>query len=283
MSDGYELYGEERATEMRKARVREIIRAATARSPHPILNRSVWAGAEAALPFLALATGPETLQYVDVPLATIVALDHKNFSTAPTWRGMLDDLHTYTWDDQAFAYFENELGEALFPADDASGALRLEATGGGIRCLSGQHRLVAAVNWLAANHGDSACLRKASVKRRALNHTAVDALCNLQRTGYSLAIGKTQGMSAFGLNYFIRAEIGADRRHFRICTSGLAEVHTDLAPVAWIRRKLGSLSAHQFVNDWVPIPPTLLPALTNDAWLLPQVATPRYEPHGPCG
>ncbi|MCK4118429.1 hypothetical protein ACI2UK_13555 [Ralstonia nicotianae] len=125
MSDGYELYGAERAAEMRKSRVREIIRAATPRSPHPVLNRPVLAGASATLAFEGLVTDSETLQYVDAPLSTIVALDHRNFSAALTWRGMLDDLHTYTWDDQAFRYFENELGEREFPAVDAPGPLRL--------------------------------------------------------------------------------------------------------------------------------------------------------------
>lgn len=159
------VYGTELAAEMRKAPGLARIRAAVAQSACAVLDQPVWKRTELG-PLLDLLTveGPTQRVYLDVPIAAVVALTHRNFSSAVTWRGMLQDLHGFGWDERVIDYCESEIGHQSFPAPEAAYELKLTAYGGAVKCTNGVHRLVAAVNWLGATQGEHAVLRKVSVR-----------------------------------------------------------------------------------------------------------------------
>ncbi len=147
------------------------IKAAVAGSHHPVLDLPVGVTRDVLLDIDGICIGEPRRQFLDVPLAAIVALDHKHFAQeAGSWRTLLDGLHGTGWDDRTIAWIESEIGQSWFPAPEAAQDLRLYAVGGAVRCGNGMHRLVAAVCWLAAMHVSAKpappCLLKVNVKIR---------------------------------------------------------------------------------------------------------------------
>lgn len=98
----------------------------------------------------------------DIPIHSIISLGRKDdtWIGGDTWRDLImRRLHGTGWPAEVFEYFENEIGDKLFPAPGSRGALEILSYGGVSVCSNGNHRLGAAYCWLAATQGPDAHLK----------------------------------------------------------------------------------------------------------------------------
>jgi hypothetical protein len=184
------LYGEETARRMSAATTMQRIKATVALSRNPILDLSVSLARDVSSAIDPLCIGETRRVFLDVPLDAIIALGHKNFAPAArTWRSLLEGLHGVGWEQSAIDWMESEIGISWLPAPSAKEGLRLYATGGALRCHNGNHRLVAAVCWLAASSENSlrketCVLRKVDVEMRQVDPQTARLLMEAIDAGY---------------------------------------------------------------------------------------------------
>ncbi len=219
-----------------------------------------------------LTQGQYKAGYFDVPLTSIVALSHTNFADhdATTWRELFEGLHCSDWDERALTYFESAIGATHFPSATARSTLDLGAYGGAAHCSNGNHRLVAAVVWLAARFGDTAMLRKVRVGYKAAHRPAVELIAEAVRAG------KRVDIASFKRDTLIRVsrphtadfwlKTDADLQPFPV-RRGLAE---------WYRRRKNPAHEQEFGLRWLTVPSFLAIAMADDGWLREQIANPRY-------
>jgi hypothetical protein len=273
------IYGMTRAAEMRKAPGLALVREKVAQSSCPLLDRAVWKRTDLGFAPEVLAIGPSRRLYLDIPVRAIVALTHRNFSKSMEWRGMLQDLHGFGWTEEVIKYFESEIGKSWFPAPNAAGELRFDATGGAVTCTNGVHRLVAAACWLGATQGAGATLRKVSVRYRPRNVAIVTLLRKLQQEGCTLSIGDVDSHS-HGRIYFARATAGGRMAYYLLGPDGCSKIKAGSRLVARIRGWAGlTANAVHHVESWRPIPGTILDMMAEDDWILRQAVTPKYTEH----
>ncbi|MCO5396796.1 hypothetical protein [Ralstonia soli] len=270
------VYGKDRAAQMRKAPGLARIRAAVSESECPVLDQAVWKRTELG-PFLDLLTTTERV-YVDVPIAAVVGLTHRNFSKALTWRGMLQDLHGFGWDERVIDYCESEIGHQSFPAPEAAYELKLAAYGGAVTCTNGVHRLVAAVNWLGATQDEHAVMRKVSVWYRPADTSQVGALRALQQQGAQLRIGCARDDAGIRRMWFVEATTASNVSYFHLTPERCTPIKVGSRWAAKARAWAGlEADAVHFVSEWFDIPPSILDVIANDAWIEAQLRAPRYE------
>ncbi|WP_248071665.1 hypothetical protein [Ralstonia pseudosolanacearum] len=275
-----DIYGQERAAQMRKALGLARIRAEVSQSTCPVLDQPVWKRTELGSVLDLLTTGPSQRVYLDVPIAAVVSLTHRNFSASLTWRGMLQDLHGFDWDERVIDYFESEIGHQSFPPIEAAYELRLEAYGGAVTCTNGVHRLVAAVNWLGATQGEQAALRKVSVRYRPADAAMVGSLRALQQEGARLCIGCARDDTGDRRMWFVQATTVRRVTYFRLTPGRCTPINVGSRWVAKARAWAGlDADAVHFVPEWFFIPPAILDAMAHDTWIDTQIGAPRYEDH----
>lgn len=276
------VYGAELAEHLRKAPGLARIRAAVALSACAVLDQTVWKRTELG-PLLDLLTieGPKQRVYLDVPIASVVALTHRNFSSAVTWRGMLQDLHGFGWDERVLAYCESEIGDQSFPAPAAAYELKLAAYGGAVTCTNGVHRLVAAMNWLGATQDERAVLRKVSVWYRPIDAALVNALRTLQKQGAHLRIGCARDDANVRRMWFVEATTARRVGFFHVSPGQCTPIKVGSRWIAKARALAGlEADAVHFVSEWFDIPPAVLDTMAHDAWIDAQLRAPHYEaPH----
>ncbi|NTY41149.1 hypothetical protein [Burkholderia diffusa] len=209
--------------------------------------------------------------YFDVPLTSIVALSHKNFATgAMTWRELFDGLQCSDWDERALTYFESEIGATLFPSATARRTLDLSAHGGAVHCSNGNHRLVAAVVWLAARFGDSAVLRKVRVGYTTTHRPAVALIANAARNGKRVDIASVRAGTLIRVS-------GPHSADFWLKTTNDLQPYPVRRGLAeWYRRRKNPAHDEEFRLRWLAVPPFLAVALADDDWLREQLDRPRY-------
>ncbi|MDO3615291.1 hypothetical protein Q3O97_05480 [Ralstonia pseudosolanacearum] len=275
------IYGEERAAQMRKAPGLARIRAAVSPSTCPVLDQPVWKRTELGNVLDLLTTEGSTRRiYLDVPIAAVVGLTHRNFSSALTWRGMLADLHGFGWDERVIDYCESEIGHQSFPAPEAAYELRLVAYGGAVTCTNGVHRLVAAMNWLGATQGEQAALRKVSVRYRPADAAMVGSLRALQQEGARLCIGCARDDADDRRMWFVQASTARCVTYFHLTPGRCTPINVGSRWVAKARGWAGlEADAVHFVPKWFFIPPAILDAMARDTWIDAQIGAPRYEGH----
>ncbi|PCE30227.1 hypothetical protein BZL54_21275 [Burkholderia ubonensis subsp. mesacidophila] len=209
--------------------------------------------------------------YFDVPLTSIVALSHKNFATgATTWRELFDGLQCSDWDERALTYFESEIGATLFPSATARRTLDLSAYGGAVHCSNGNHRLVAAVVWLAARFGDTAVLRKVRVGYTTTHRPAVALIANAVRNG------KRVDIASVGAGTLIRVSGPHTADFWLKTTDNLRPYPVRRGLAEWYRRRKNPAHDEEFGLRWLAVPPFLAVALADDDWLREQLDRPRY-------
>ncbi|NBI46230.1 hypothetical protein [Burkholderia sp. ISTR5] len=211
------------------------------------------------------------LGYFDVPLTSIVALQHKNMaSNASTWRELFGGLLCDDWDERALTYFESEISAAPFPARRARGALKLSACGGAVQCSNGNHRLIAAVLWLASRFGDVAELRKVQVGFTTIPRQVLQLISTAVQQGKRVDIAEVDDGALIRLSTARTADFwrktGEDLEPHRV-QRGLAE---------WYRRRKNPADDEEFGLRWFNVPSSLIAAVADDAWLREQLARPRY-------
>lgn len=211
------------------------------------------------------------LGYFDVPLTSIVGLQHKQMAPkASTWRELFGGLLCSEWDERALAYFESEIGATLFPATRARGALELYACGGAVYCSNGHHRLIAAVIWLASRFGDTAVLRKVRV-----GYTTIPRQV-LQLISTAVQQGKRVDIAEFEDGALIRVSAGRIADYWRKTGEDLQPYPFPRGLIGWYRRRRNPEDNKETERHWINVPPFLALALADDAWLREQLARPRY-------
>ena len=273
------VYGQDRAALMRKAPGLARIRAAVSESSCTVLDQSVWKRTELGPVLDLLSTEGSTQRvYIDVPIAAVVGLTHRNFSKAMTWRGMLQDLHGFGWDERVIDYCESEIGHQSFPAPEAAYELKLAAYGGAVTCTNGVHRLVAAVNWLGATQGEHAVLRKVSVWYRPTDASLVSALRALEQQGARLRLGCARDDAGIRRMWFIESTTAHRVSYFHVTPGRCTPIQVGPRWVAKARAWAGlEADAVRVVSEWFDIPPTVLDTVVKDAWIDAQIRAPRYE------
>ncbi|WP_186027051.1 hypothetical protein [Burkholderia gladioli] len=211
------------------------------------------------------------LGYFDVPLTSIVSLDHKQMAPdASTWRELFGGLLCSDWDDRALAYFESEIGAAFFPATGARGALKLYARGGATYCKNGHHRLIAAVVWLASRFGDTAVLRKVRVEYTTIPRQVLQLISTAVQQGKRVDIAEVDNGA------LIRVSTGRTADYWRKTGEDLQPLPVPRGLVGWYRRQRNPEDNNETERHWINVPPFLALALADDAWLREQMARPRY-------
>lgn len=141
----------------------EKIKAIAQKSVDPALDRTVYLDSDIGIYEFADAHHHKHC-YLDVPLHAIVALGRNDFfKPNETWKQALENIHATDWSNDVFDYFDSELLENKFPSPSSRQELRLICVGGACFVGNGNHRLVAAKNWLVGNSGSDAVLKKAKV------------------------------------------------------------------------------------------------------------------------
>ncbi|NIE81942.1 MULTISPECIES: hypothetical protein [unclassified Burkholderia] len=211
------------------------------------------------------------LGYFDVPLTSIVALQHKNMADkASTWRELFGGLLCDDWDERALAYFESEIGAAPFPARRSRGALKLYACGGAVQCSNGNHRLIAAVLWLASRFGDMAALRKVQVMYTTIPRQVLQLISTAVQQGKRVDIAEVDNGA------LIRVSTGRTADYWRKTGEDLQPLPVPRGLVGWYRRQRNPEDNNETERHWINVPPFLALALADDAWLREQLARPRY-------
>ncbi|AJW93720.1 hypothetical protein QHI69_38075 (plasmid) [Burkholderia gladioli pv. gladioli] len=209
--------------------------------------------------------------YFDVPLTSIVSLEHKQMApNASTWRELFGGLVCSDWDGRALAYFESEIGAKPFPATGANGALELYARGGAVQCTNGHHRLIAAVVWLASRFGDTAELRKVRV-----GYTTVPRQV-LQLISTGVQQGKRVDIAEIDDGALIRVSTARTAEFWRKTGEDLEPHRVQRGLAEWYRRRKNPADDEEFGLRWFNVPSSLIAAVADDAWLCEQLARPRY-------
>lgn len=241
------------------------------------LDRPVWLDRDLALFGLVDFAGRKRV-YVDVPVASVVALGRKDFwSSGDTWRSVAHRLHGDGWPDEVFQYFESPTREAMFPAPGSNHQLRLLVYGGVAECGNGNHRLVAARAWLTHQFGDDAVLLGVRVTAYSIHPCVVPFLRRAVREGQDVLTATPDICDAND------CQVGGRPVELLLKTSGNphrvhAWVGDRLIPLnrgrtflqRWFRRPDASRADQ---HQWRTIPVAVVEALLDDAWLAPQLAT----------
>ncbi|WP_157655433.1 hypothetical protein [Burkholderia ubonensis] len=252
------------------APIKAKIRLAAECSRTAILDRPVAVDQDLREVISLLEHGEYQAGYFDVPLTPIVALSHKNFATgATTWRELFDGLQCSDWDERALTYFESEIGATLFPSATARRTLDLSAYGGAVHCSNGNHRLVAAVVWLAARFGDTAVLRKVRVGYTTTHRPAVALIVNAVRNG------KRVDIVSVGAGTLIRVSGPHTADFWLKTTDNLRPYPVRRGLAEWYRRRKNPAHDEEFGLRWLAVPPFLAIALADDGWLREQLDRPR--------
>lgn len=267
------IYGEQRAREMLDAPGLPAVRAALSAAPAVIVDRSVAHQREIFAATAGLALPHYRTAYLDVPLTKIFALGHKNFADeAKTWRSLLNGIHGVGWSLDALAYFESEIGASPFPVPSAAYPLRMQAFGGALVCTNGIHRLVAAVCWLAAKHGEAAALRKVEVRYQPVNRAALKTMHTALDAGARVDAARGDGQPTV----YLRAHLH-DRTQYWAAEGRLTVPIR--APGGWLgslRRRIRGPVANEATLVWQPVSLDLVEAMADTGWLRDQHHAPRY-------
>ena len=210
-------------------------------------------------------TGAESA-HRDVPLRDIVGLGRVNDAWYPgdTWREVVTKrLHGADWTDEVFEYFRGPIGDKDFPPSSARGRLELIEYGGAVFCANGNHRLPAAVCWLAQEVGDDACMRSVYTTICGVSKDRIKALIELRKHGpVSVAYGSMLNIAPIYIQgaplppWIIR--VGEDTTAVKIYgVDETGELREIWRPVVGIRRLFISTSTQDKQNTGV---------LLNRAW-----------------
>lgn len=121
----------------------------------------------------------------DVPVKNIFSLSRNDGweKPNPTWKELLNNWIEGTyWKDEAIEYFENDIRDKPFPADDAKRPLSLGNYEGVYICTNGNHRLVGAYCWSLAKFGEMANLKKVNVSYYSIRSTMKNFIKNIKDT-----------------------------------------------------------------------------------------------------
>lgn len=255
----------------------ESIHAAARTANGESLDRPVYLNGDLGLLGLVDLSGKRTV-YVDVPVASIVALGKDDFwSSGDTWRTATYRLLGEGWSSAVFDYFESPTKEAPFPAPSSLYQLRLSIMGGVAECESGNHRLVAARAWLTGKYGDDAVLRGVRVRAYPIHRCVVDFLTRARCEGSDVLTAT--------LDYRDRERWRVDEKPIQLLLKTSKEPH---AIYAWVDDQLCLLKdertflQRRFPNrfpsvmdrcGWRTISLAIVKGLLDDAWLAAQLAT----------
>lgn len=103
------------------------------------------------------------LHYVDVPLKNVLSIDRigDTWLSGQSWIDVIRKrIRGDDWTSNVFEYFEGDILDQDFPAPNSRRYLELTSYNGLTICVNGNHRLVAAMCWLATKFGDNYHLKK---------------------------------------------------------------------------------------------------------------------------
>ncbi|MBB3268726.1 hypothetical protein FHW79_006401 [Azospirillum sp. OGB3] len=218
--------------------------------------------------FDLVGVGSRRSVYLDVPVTAVVALGRSRLiKPGATWRRIVDEhLTDDTWTDRVFDYIESEIRKQRFPAKGADGVLMLDACGGAVACSNGNHRLAAAIAWLAARHGDDAVLRKVVTNVVSLDNAIAGPLLAAHARGarVALACHPTDGALLCRVRTTWRVSITVFRR--------------DAGPEGRWGADRSQTAGKLPEESWETVPATVLDAWRDAHWLSTQLASPTLEP-----
>ncbi len=241
------------------------------------LDRPVWLDSDLALFGLVDFDSRKRL-YVDVPVASVVALGRKDFwTTGDTWRSITHRLHGSGWPDAVFQYFESPTREEPFPAPGSNHQLRLLVYGGVAECSNGNHCLVAARAWLTHWYGEDAVLRGVRVNAYAIHPCVLRLLRRAVREGVDVL---TATPDVHDANV---CQMDGKPVQLLLTTTGNphqlhAWVGDRLVPLKdrrtflqrWFRRRSTPFADR---HQWRTIPVSIVAGLLDDSWLVRQLTT----------
>lgn len=253
-------------------RIHEAARSATEKS----LDRPLFLDADLGLYLLANLDDRKKV-YLDVPLASIVALGRKDFwGSGDTWRSATYALVGEGWTDDVIEYFESPTEERFFPAPNSNHQLRLITYGGAVECGNGNHRLVAARAWLTKKYGDYARLKQVHVTACSLNPSFRAFLESAVGSGVGVSIARPSRDPNRSYSW----EGGSVELFLKSSESPVAtHAYVDGRLVAmnikssWIKGWLPRLiSPERDRLSWRVIPLDVVQVLLDDSWVESQVS-----------
>lgn len=220
---------------------------------------------------LVSSNAARTKAFLNVPIKSIVALGRMDLvGSDATWRSIVnDELADGNWDDRVFGYFASEIRDLPFPARGALYNLRLHCYGGAVTVENGNHRLSAAVAWLAATQGEDAFLKKVRTTVIPLDANVVQPLLQEHQRGQQLELAQHSSNN---------------RLYYRSTGKWVKSAFSYYsAEVAWKKepRRFSNCFARRPPDipecDWAQVPPTVLDAWRDVAWLQTQLNDPHLE------
>ncbi|GAB6847576.1 hypothetical protein [Paraburkholderia kururiensis] len=271
------LYGRDIARELIAARAAARIKSAVASSREPALDLEVALSRDIRAAIEALAEKAVQPIFLDVPLTAVVALGHKNFAPeARTWRVLLQGVHGVGWRDESIGWMESEIGLRWFPAEWAAEPLKMTGVGGALLCANGMHRLVGTVCWLATSQGSGAQLRKVAVCLRPLYPRVRRLLAGAHRRGARVDVALVDDTRAYLRVVLSKAVL------LHVCEDGRV-ARVVLARTLWRRIRRGQWQRKDSMKlaglSWQTLPPRIVAALADEAWVRTQFVAPKYEPY----
>ncbi|WGS60200.1 hypothetical protein [Vibrio lentus] len=215
---------------------------------------------------------------IDIPVSNVIALFHRNFAKQDdSWRVGVQRLIGETWEDDVFHYFESEIRNTKFPPADSRDSLRVTAYGGALLCGNGNHRLLAAMAWMAHKYGDNAYLKQVRVTRYGLKKTIKRLFEEVAQYDIDVAYYQMTDNERFhGFNTYsnftgIFKTKGIEKTQlFGFVDDNLVEIEPVKQP--WFKKLLGQKlpCLYTTICDEVKfndIPNEVVTALVDDGWI----------------
>ncbi|MBP2311488.1 hypothetical protein [Azospirillum soli] len=207
---------------------------------------------------------------IDVPIQAVVALGRadKLLGNRDTWRTIVNKgVHGRGWTHGVFDYFDGDIMDKDFPADGATGMLKLSCIGGAVTCANGNHRLAGAVAWIASTRPHDSVLRKVWVDATPVRRNLVASILELRSRGakFACAHGFVEGRH----EYVLRVTRWGIARTYCIRGGVLERCYDWRERSARWRRPLD----HEGSWHWWAIPDSVLNAWSNSSWLDRQAAS----------
>jgi hypothetical protein len=261
--------------------INEIHNAARTTRPG-MLDRQVFLDTDLELYGLAdldLGLGHDPKVFINVPLKNVISLGRRDFwEKGETWREVALRLHGTNWGNEIFQYFESDLAENPFPAPESASELRLMCIGGVCECGNGNHRLVAAKNWLASKYGDDAHLKQVKVKYYPIRKVLKELLSSSLNEKSDLLFSSVEYVEN---KYLVDSGGFVDSRRAELLLALSNKPHQiyvlsgeDLFPIKnstnWFQRLgqwLGISKPWYLERQWKVLPVYIIDSILDDEWI----------------
>jgi len=118
---------------------------------------------------------------IDIPVYSVVSIERNGdfWNDGDSWKDVVNNkLIGKDWDENVIEYFESNMCNKKFPPPTSSGSLQLISYSGITICRNGNHRLAAAICWIASKYGDEGKLKKVNTSLVKLNREKINQIKN---------------------------------------------------------------------------------------------------------